>query len=280
MNENSNNQKLLRVAIIYTSDQKPDELGSTLKAHNIEIVAMAKLSNQALCEIDADNTDAILVDLDENAEQELEVLENLLEVSSLPLLFNDSETTQFNLSISGTDWSSKLALKLRTLVEKFPRKKSAPLIKSPPSVNKELPNITQITPAPTITHTPKKTSIPASIPTLQKQSINRENNGAGLVWVLGASLGGPLAVREFLSRLPKNLPIAFVLAQHIGASHIKLLSEQLDRVTPLNVKTAKAGQVLSNSEVVLAPIEERIIINLKEKSCCRPLLTNLFIHLQ
>lgn len=270
MNENNYNQKFLRVAIIYTSDQKPDELGNSLKAHNIEIVAMAELSNQALWEIDTDSTDAILVDLDENAEQELEVLENLLEVSSLPLLFNDSETTQFNLAISKVDWSSKLALKLRTLVEKFPKKKSAPMIKS--STSKELPNITQIIPAPTVVHAPKETSTPAPISTLQKQLINRGNNGAEQVWVLGASLGGPLAVREFLSRLPENLPIAFVLAQHIGASHIKLLSEQLDRVTPLNVKIAKAGHVLSNSEVVLAPIEERIIINNEAKIMLSPVV--------
>ncbi len=268
-----NNQKLLRVAVIYTSNQKSEELGSILSAHNIEVAAMVKLSNQALYEIDAINTDAILVDLDENAEQKLDVLENLLEESSLPLLFNDNETTQFNLSISRSDWSNRLALKLRTLVEKSPEKITAPVIKSPPGVDKTGPTITQTAPIPK--KMPTLTSIPIPVP--EKLFINKgKGKGKGkaeLVWVLGASLGGPLALREFLSRLPENLPIAFVLAQHIGASHIKLLGEQLDRVTPLNVMTAKVGHTLCSNEVVLAPIEKRIVINNEGKIMLSPVVS-------
>lgn len=37
------------------------------------------------------------------------------------------------------------------------------------------------------------------------------------VWVLGASIGGPQAVKEFLAKLPAGTPAAFVVAQHIGS---------------------------------------------------------------
>ena len=94
------------------------------------------------------------------------------------------------------------------------------------------------------------------------------------VWVLGASLGGPMAVKHFLSYLPENLPLAFVLAQHIGESHIDLLGEQLDRATQLTVMTAKPGHIIQNSEVILAPIEKRIVIDNKGEVSLQELETD------
>ena len=116
MNDYTDNNSTLRVAIIHTSKDKPEELENALTSHNIDVVACAELSYQSLCEIDATSTDAILVDLSENAEAGLDILESLLEESTLPLLFNDSATTEFNISIASPDWGKKLSLKLRKLV--------------------------------------------------------------------------------------------------------------------------------------------------------------------
>jgi len=260
VNDHYDNQKLLRVAIIHTSLHKPEELKNKLKAYNIDVVAITELSNRSLCEIDANSTDVILVDLHENVGQELDVLENLLEESALPLLFNDSGTTQFNLSISGADWGKKLALKLRALVEKSSGNIRSSAEQSTVSVKNDIP---KIIPA---------TTIPKPIVSSQKQTIAKPHKGAEQVWVLGASLGGPLAARVFLSCLPTDLPIAFVLVQHIGASHITLLSEQLDRATQLKVMTAKEGHTLCDNEVVVAPIEKRIVINDRGEIVLAPIL--------
>jgi len=302
VNENNDNNRLLRVAIIHTSNHKPEELQKALIAHDIEIVAVAGLSSQCLRDIDSETTDAVLVDLHENAEQELDILESLLEESTLPLLFNDNATTQFNISISSADWSDKLASKLRSLAEKSIHKKpviddnppvieeyiveehvvdvveehivETPIIESPvaeipildtPIKIQDMPEIKQAE-----TVMPKKvspaiqTAAELQLETYPEPDVRIHANqaaSADKIWVLGASLGGPMAVRDFLSCLPGDLPIAFVLAQHIGASHIELLGEQLDRATTFNVMTAKPGHIIQNQEVVLAPIEEKIVIN-------------------
>ncbi|RYZ94689.1 MAG: hypothetical protein EOO68_19850 [Moraxellaceae bacterium] len=40
------------------------------------------------------------------------------------------------------------------------------------------------------------------------------------VWVLGASTGGPAAVKEFIQQLPANLNVAFVYVQHIDTGKL------------------------------------------------------------
>ncbi|MBB3048402.1 chemosensory pili system protein ChpB (putative protein-glutamate methylesterase) [Litorivivens lipolytica] len=70
------------------------------------------------------------------------------------------------------------------------------------------------------------------------------------VWLLGASLGGPEAVTEFLAAVPVSLPVGFVYVQHIEEAFDKALSTQLQRKTPHNIAMftgearLRAGQVL------------------------------------
>jgi chemotaxis response regulator CheB len=80
------------------------------------------------------------------------------------------------------------------------------------------------------------------------------------VWVLGASLGGPQAVRQFLSAIQEDLPVVFILAQHIGANHVSLLAEQLNRVTAFTVLPGKTGHQLKHGEVILTPADKQLAI--------------------
>ena len=78
------------------------------------------------------------------------------------------------------------------------------------------------------------------------------------IWVLGASIGGPQAVKEFIAQLPADIPAAFIVAQHIGVGFVDLLAGQLDRVTALQVRPAESGLALRPGQIVVAPVEQRI----------------------
>lgn len=78
------------------------------------------------------------------------------------------------------------------------------------------------------------------------------------VWVLGASIGGPQALKEFVAELPADIPAAFIVAQHIGNGFVELLANQLDRVTALQVRAAETGLKLGAGQIVVAPVEQRI----------------------
>ncbi len=81
------------------------------------------------------------------------------------------------------------------------------------------------------------------------------------VWVLGASIGGPDAVREFLSGIPRSISCVFLLAQHMGADFIDLMVSQLAKATALDVKMAAAGSAARPGQVLIVPLAERMLLS-------------------
>jgi two-component system chemotaxis response regulator CheB/chemosensory pili system protein ChpB (putative protein-glutamate methylesterase) len=81
------------------------------------------------------------------------------------------------------------------------------------------------------------------------------------VVVLGASIGGPEAVREFLGELPRDYPALFLLAQHMGAEFVDLMAQQLAKTTPLTVRTPTHGERVGHGEVVIVPTGHRMQID-------------------
>lgn len=255
MDDHSTENAPLRVAILYTSEKRLSDLSRVLAKHGLAVTGRHPVGSVTLEQVNAVGADVILVDLDETADQVLDILQNLLETARLPILFNDSMTTELVANAANPEWGRRLSAKLWSITK---RQRPPPKPAAPPVIKVKAAAKTAAAPSKPAREIPVENS-----PT-HNTSVN--------LWVLGASLGGPLAVREFLSKLPEDLPAAFILAQHIGATHLDLLAEQLDRITPLRVFVAKAGHVIKHQEVVLAPVNERILVDslnrirLKEKT--------------
>jgi chemosensory pili system protein ChpB (putative protein-glutamate methylesterase) len=81
--------------------------------------------------------------------------------------------------------------------------------------------------------------------------------------VLGASIGGPKAVARFLQALPVDLPVTFLLAQHIAGTFQNLLAEQLDRCSRWPVALLGDYQAIEPGQVWLVPAECRIEVDEK-----------------
>ena len=78
------------------------------------------------------------------------------------------------------------------------------------------------------------------------------------VWVLGASIGGPEALREFLAEFPRNHPALFLVAQHLGAEFVDMMARQLSKSTVLTVRTPTHGERVGHGEVVIVPLTHRL----------------------
>ena len=76
---------------------------------------------------------------------------------------------------------------------------------------------------------------------------------ANALVLIGASTGGPLAVRELLSALPRDFPAPIVVVQHIPKSFTAVLAAQLDRNCQLRVREAEEGDRLTPGLVLVAP---------------------------
>lgn len=81
------------------------------------------------------------------------------------------------------------------------------------------------------------------------------------VWVLGASIGGPESVREFLAELPRDYPALFLLAQHLGGEFVDLMTRQLAKATPLTVRAPTHGERVGHGEVAVVPATHRMQVD-------------------
>lgn len=81
------------------------------------------------------------------------------------------------------------------------------------------------------------------------------------VWVLGASIGGPEALREFLGAFSSSYPALFVLAQHTSAGLTDLMVQQLAKATSMRVHVPAHGERVSQGEVIVVPPTHRLRVD-------------------
>lgn len=75
------------------------------------------------------------------------------------------------------------------------------------------------------------------------------------LWILGASTGGPQAVREFVDALPARLGVAFIYAQHIDAGFEKNLQKML-AASHYPAFIARHGDVLQPDTIAILRSDE------------------------
>lgn len=85
--------------------------------------------------------------------------------------------------------------------------------------------------------------------------------GISRVVVLGASIGGPEAVRDFLGALPAGFPALFVLAQHMGEEFLELMSAQLRKSIALTVRNPTHGERVAHGDVLIVPTTHRLQVD-------------------
>lgn len=75
-----------------------------------------------------------------------------------------------------------------------------------------------------------------------------------LRWVaIGASTGGPAALRELFDELPADLAVSILVVQHIAAGFEAGLADWLNKEFPHDVRLARDGEVPGAGAVRLAP---------------------------
>ncbi|MBI5041473.1 MAG: hypothetical protein HZB57_09860 [Gammaproteobacteria bacterium] len=232
--------RALRVALIADQAAQGKNLKDLLEAGGLDVILDQAIGEYDPQAVGTDTVDVLLVNLDEDTSHEMERLEALIEFSSVPILFNEGGVP------GGGGWGRKLIAKLSSLAQANAAQTKEHVAQPVEVAASETANTARsTTPRPAL-----RVITPGSDPTAPAQTV----------WVLGASLGGPQALKQFLSKLPENLPIGFVIAQHIGKPFVPLLAEQLGRVTGLRVMPAEEGRTVRAREVILVPIDRRFAL--------------------
>lgn len=216
----------IRIAIASDSMQRRAQLQSILERSGLRVVMSEPLSELFINKLEQKQAMVLILDIDSQIEREVDFLEHLLDRSPIPTVFNDVSALPLNTPADRAAGYGKLLRKIAELTGR-----SIEHIAADPATS-------QVT-----------------IPPQSDAGLARN------VWVLGASLGGPQTVKRFLHALPGDLPVAFILAQHLGENFVYLLADQLNRGSAFQVVTPRVGHVLRHGQVVVAPVDDRLVIN-------------------
>jgi two-component system chemotaxis response regulator CheB len=82
----------------------------------------------------------------------------------------------------------------------------------------------------------------------------------GLVCI-GASTGGPPALKEIVEQLPGDLPVAVLISQHMPASFTGPFARRLDSAGALRVREAGGGDLLEPGVALVAPGSGSLVVS-------------------
>ncbi len=70
---------------------------------------------------------------------------------------------------------------------------------------------------------------------------------------VGASTGGPKVLQEIIPKLPKDIPVPIVIAQHMPPNFTGPFAERLNQLSEIIVKEAEEGELLKPGVALIAP---------------------------
>lgn len=112
--------------------------------------------------------------------------------------------------------------------------------------------------------------------------------GPAEMLLIGCSTGGPDALAKVLAQLPAQLDVPVLVVQHMPPVFTAMLAQRLDRLSPLTVREAVAGDVPQPGEVLIAPGDWHMRVETRagrvqvtldqgpQENFCRPAVDVLF----
>lgn len=96
-------------------------------------------------------------------------------------------------------------------------------------------------------------------PSTSTVSHKTKRGGIELV-AIGTSTGGPVALQEVLTKIPKDFSAPIILVQHMPATFTPAFAQRLNDLCEIKVKEAQDGDVLVNGCAYLAPGGKQMLL--------------------
>lgn len=80
------------------------------------------------------------------------------------------------------------------------------------------------------------------------------------VVVIGSSTGGPGALESLIRKLPDNMAVPILIAQHMPVNFVPSFASRLNDLSPLDISMARRGDILKPGKILIAPGSRNMII--------------------
>lgn len=98
------------------------------------------------------------------------------------------------------------------------------------------------------------------VPALKPKKPGKAEKSDNWLIAIGASTGGPSAVAQIISRLPKDIQASVVVIQHVDQKFAPGLAEWLGKQSALPVRLAREGDRIENGRVLIAGTNDHLVI--------------------
>jgi two-component system, chemotaxis family, protein-glutamate methylesterase/glutaminase len=242
----------IRVLLVDDSSFMRKVLQSIISADpQMEVVGQAKDGNEAVTMAQSLKPDVITMDINMPHLDGLQATEQIMSQNPRPIVIVSSETrdgaasTLVALELGAIDFISKpssgIDLDMKSVADELNRK-----LKMAAKVR------VVRTAARTKMHFGAAQQPAANRPVKESPSVTTENGRFPLV-IIAASTGGPAAVMRLIEGIPKDLPAAVVLLQHMPGNFTSQFAVQLGDNTEIRVKEAVANEALTTGTFYVCP---------------------------
>jgi len=218
----------------------------------MEVVGQAKDGNEAVAMAQSLKPDVITMDINMPHLDGLQATEQIMSQNPRPIVIVSSETRDGAAS-------TLVALELGAI--DFISKPSSGIDLDMNSVGAEMNRKLKMAAKVRVVRTATRPKSPASgahreasaRPATESFVSDATNGSRFPVVVIAASTGGPAAVMQLVAGIPKDLPAAVVLVQHMPASFTSQFAVQLADATEIQVKEAVANEALTPGIFYVCP---------------------------
>jgi len=228
-----------------------EALKVALDAHSgVQLTATYSSAEELIKNLDRIDADIVLMDLELPGMNGIEAVSEILKQKTVPIVLLSaylgvhSERVAQGLSAGAIDAFAKSSIDLRDV--------------DSPSVKLFIKRLKALSELKIDTSSFKSQQVSNGL------KLTKGKHKQGTVIGIGASTGGPSALRTLISALPKDFEVPIIVVQHMSDGFLEGLVLLLNRSSKLEVKMAKDGQKLGPG-VWVAPEGAHLIVDSRKR---------------
>ncbi len=206
----------------------------------IKVIGTARDGLEAVEKVAALKPDIVTMDVDMPRMDGIEALRHIMAKTPVPVLMVSSLTTE-----GAKETLDALDLGAVDFIPKNLSELSTDIVRIKDVLIEKIKHIGRRR----ITPKKRQPLKPLEIPKVTKYAAERR---IGLV-VIGTSTGGPKALQDVICRLPKELSVPVLIAQHMPPSFTGPFAKRLNQLSAIEVKEAENGESVRKGVVFIAP---------------------------